>query len=196
MSRWIRTVAVGAAAVIAQVGLASMPAPAQSPAATITRINPVSGTAGLSVAVDGTGCVTPSGQPTTTAQLFVRGPGASTRTSPATTGLGPTQFAVGLANGAFLGLVQIPPDASTGSTYRLSAQCISQGQPQGPESAGVVFTVTGPAPSPGFDTGTGTGNPNGTSSTTGSVTGGAASPGLDTTTGRARPIPARPRFTG
>jgi len=190
-------VAVGAAAVIAQVGLVSMPAPAQSPAATITRINPVSGTAGLSVAVDGTGCVTPSEQPTTTAQIFVRGPGASTtRASPATTGLGPTQFAVGLANGAFLGLVQIPPDASTGSTYRLSAQCISQGQPQGPESAGVVFTVTGPAPSPGFDTGPGTGNRNGTSSTTGSVTGGAASPGLDTTTGRARPIPARPRFTG
>ena len=188
--------AVGAAAVIAQVGLASMPAPAQSPAATITRINPVSGTAGLSVAVDGTGCVTPSGQPTTTAELFVRGPGASTRTSPAPTGLGPTQFAVGLDNGRFLGLAQIPPDASTGSTYRLSAQCISQGQPQGPESAGVVFTVTGPAPSPGFDTGTGTGNPNGTSSTTGSLTGGAASPGLDTTTGRARPIPARPRFTG
>jgi len=52
-------VAVGAAAVIAQVGLAAMPAPAQSPAATITSISSVSGTAGVNGAagatvVDGT----------------------------------------------------------------------------------------------------------------------------------------------
>jgi len=180
------------------------PAPAQSASATITRISPTSGAAGVLVSVDGTGCITPGGQPVSTAELFVRGPGASTnRVGPVSTGLGPTPFAVGLAGGAFLGLVPIPADASTGATYKLSAQCIAQGQPLGPESAGVIFTVTGPAPPPRFDTGmgtgtgtgTGTGSNSGTRPTTGAVTGQAGLAG-GATTGRATPIPAQPRFTG
>jgi len=175
---------------------APAPAPAQSATATITRIDPTSGAAGGLVSVAGEGCLTPIGQPASAAELFVRGPGPTTNSiAPVPAVLGPTQFAVGLDGGRFMGLVRIPAGASVGSTYMLSARCIAEGQPQGPESQGAIFTVTELAPAPSFDAGRGTATTSGVASSTGAVTGGAASPGRPTT-GGAKPILAQPHFTG
>ncbi len=108
-SRW-RPVLLMWTVALTPLAFAVPPALAQSATAMITHINPTSGVAGTLVAVDGTGCITPIGQPASTAELFVRGPGPSTdRVAPLSTGLGQMQYAVGLAGGGFLGLVPIPP---------------------------------------------------------------------------------------
>jgi len=146
--------------------------------------------AGEPVLVMGTGCITPGGSPNTV-QLILRGPNSSTPV---------TQFVPNTASveagGTFQGLIATPLNAPVGSTYLLSAQCTEQGQPPGPESAGVPLTVTRmlsiptitgiPVTAGGGLTGTGTG----LSGPTTGVTGGTG------TTGAALPIPARPNFTG
>ena len=194
----MRAMAAGTFAVMAQVVLPAAPVLAVSGTATITRLIPASGPAGTEITAYGEGCVT-NGVPNS-AEVLLRGPGASTTV---VSRLGaffpPPQVSPSLAPGSFLGLAGVPTNAVTGSTYTVSARCIEQGQPPGPESAGVVFTVT--APGTGIavpDRTTSVATTTGVSATTraATTTGVATTTGAATTTGRATPIPSQPRFTG
>ena len=195
-SKKMRAMAAGTFAVVAQVVLPGAPVLAASGTATITRLVPASGPAGTAITAFGAGCVTNG--VVNSAEVLLRGPGASTtvvfRLGAPVNG---QQTAPSITPGTFLGQAVVPTNAVTGSTYTVSAQCTEQGQPPGPESAGVVFTVTAPGTVPPADTGgttrvaTTTG-----ATTTGAATTGAAITGAATTTGRATPIPSQPRFTG
>ena len=186
MSKEMRAVAAGTFAVVAQVVLPAAPALAASGTATITRLVPASGPAGTAITAFGAGCVTNG--VVNSAEVLLRGPGAST-TVVFRRGafVGDQRTTPSLALGTFMGQAVVPTNAVTGSTYTVSAQCTEQGQPPGPESAGVVFTVT----APGTDAPADTGGTTRVATTTGASTTGAA-----TTTGRATPIPSQPRFTG
>ena len=194
MSKKMRAIAAGTFAVVAQVVLPAAPVLAASGTATITRLVPASGPAGTEITAFGAGCVTNG--VVNSAEVLLRGPGAST-TVVFRLGafVGDQRTTPSLALGTFMGQAVVPENAVTGSTYTVSAQCTEQGQPPGPESAGVVFTVT--APGTGATVGgtvapavTGFAVPGGTTSVA-TTTGVAA-----TTTGRATPIPSQPRFTG
>ena len=196
MSKEMRAVAAGTFAVVAQVVLPAAPALAASGTATITRLVPASGPAGTAITAFGAGCVTNG--VVNSAEVLLRGPGAST-TVVFRRGafVGDQRTTPSLALGTFMGQAVVPENAVTGSTYTVSAQCTEQGQPPGPESAGVVFTVTAPgtgATVGGTDAPADTGGTTRVATTTGAVTG--AVTGAATTTGRATPIPSQPRFTG
>ena len=204
MSKKMRAMAAGTFAVVAQVVLPGAPVLAASGTATITRLVPASGPAGTAITVNGAGCVT-NGVANISAEVLLRGPGAST-TIVFRRGafVNDQRTASSFALGTFLGQAVVPENAVTGSTYTVSAQCTEQGQPPGPESAGVVFTVTAPgtgATVGGTDAPADTGGTTRVATTTGAaITGaattGAAITGAATTTGRATPIPSQPRFTG
>jgi len=186
--RRIVGLSVGAAAVVARVVFPVMPALAASGTAIVTSIRQDTvSPQNVVVPVSGTGCVTPNGS-TNTVQLRLRGPGAATNVvSLTTTPASPT--------GAFDGMVFIPfVGAVPGSTYKVSAQCIEQGQPPGTESVGIPLMVAFPSPTPPGQAVTIVegpafgGNAPGQAGST-QTSGGA-------TTGRATPIAAQPKFTG
>lgn len=184
----MRTVVLVATAIaVAQMG--TTPAALAASGTAVISLNPVSGPAGISFPVLGGGCISASGV-AHTARAFARGPGASTTiVSQAPAGPLPP-IPPGLPQlppGSFAVPLQIPPDAATGSTYRVSAQCTEPGQPPGPESASSIFTVSGPAVIEPVTTGA-TG---GVGTNTGVLL-----PPTGTTTGRAAPIVRTPSFTG
>lgn len=177
----------GAVIVVTQIALPTALVLAASGTATVTNVSPANGPAGIPVLVAVGGCVTPNGMPNT-ARVFVRGPGASTAiVSQAVAGVPPPPppGVSPLPPGSFSASLITPIDAAIGSTFKLSAQCTEQGQAPGPESGGVVFTVTSAALSSSGPT----------TGIAGTTTGMATSPG-GATTGRATPITQTPRFTG
>ncbi len=186
----MRTVALVATAIaVAQMG--TTPAALAASGTAVISLNPVSGPAGTGAPVIGSGCISASGV-AHAARVLARGPGASTTIAAqaqAPPFLPPIPPGVpALAPGTFFVVLQIPRDAATGSTYRVSAQCTEPGQPPGPESASFIFTVSGPAVIEPVTTG-GTGGLAGTNT-------GVLLPPTGTTTGRAAPIARAPSFTG
>lgn len=178
--------AAGAAAVVAQVAFPPVP----SLAATGAIVTSISRDAvSTQVPVSGVGCHTSSGRPNTAAQLFLRGPGASTSvvfSGPATV----------QPDGSFSGFVTVPSNTGAGSTYKVSAQCIEQGQAAGVESAGVAL----PPPGQGYMSFDQEGLPVPPSSST-TVAPTTTAPHTPTGTGvattrRATPIVRQPQFTG
>lgn len=187
--RMMRTVVLLATAIaVAQMG--TTPAALAASGTAVISLNPVSGPAGTRFPVIGGGCISASGV-AHTARALARGPGASTTiVSQAPAGSPPPVLPPGvpqLPPGSFSVPLQIPPDAATGSTYRVSAQCTEPGHPPGPESASFIFTVSGPAVIEPVTTGA--------TGVAGTNTG-VLLPPTGTTTGRAAPIVRTPSFTG
>lgn len=188
----VRALTMGALAIAALVASGVTQASAISGTATVTSLNPDRDFfPGQVLQVGGSGCITPNGLPNS-AQVILRGPGGSTAVVSVSEFPTPALVA---PNGTFSGIVTIPFIAAVGSTYKVSAQCTEQGQPPGPESAGLVLTVTRgrPAPTPvppGTEFGTFDQSRPGTAGPATRGNGRAA------TTGRASPISAQPRFTG
>jgi len=177
--------ATGAATVVAQVAFPPLP----SLAATGAIVTSISRDAvSTQVPVSGVGCHTSSGRPNTAAQLFLRGPGASTSvvfSGPATV----------QPDGSFSGFVTVPSNAGAGSTYKVSAQCIEQGQAAGVESGGIPL----PPPGQGYMSFDREGFPVPPSSSTTvapTTTAPHTSIGMAATTSRAIPIVRQPQFTG
>lgn len=183
--RKMRALTYAGALILGLDALSPIPAIATSGTALIDGIRRYAGSS--LVPVTGS-CLPTNGR--TTAQLFLRGPGSSTN----------IVFS-GAASvdpfGNLTGSVTVPANTVAGTTYKISAQCIDQGQAAGPESTGIPL----PAPGTAFMSFDQRGLPVSPSSTTTVVatTGTTAQTPAGTTgvtTSRAMPITRQPQFTG